>query len=266
MISYDLETCLMKKGKSRKDVLILSIGAVDLIEERKFHCYVNPLGSAKATYMHDLENYGVRVKPTNTVMTNIHWRHEKAIEVQEALEKFDAFVNAAKPILGKVILVAHNGRSFDHKILRGTYERANCRLPDFAYLDSWHDITKKGWPKQRSHKLQDLHRSLCCNSLLQPKWHQSLDDAEALAEIIYSTAIEETAKRPRQAWSYARNHVILEQLNKNYAMKLSPELRLCKRSQRAWPDVVRKSAVRSKELRLFCLEFCIKQIWQRYLR
>ena len=256
----------MKKGKKRKDVLILSIGAVDLIEQRKFHCYVNPLGSAKNTYMQDLESYGVRVKPTTTVMMNIHWRHEKAIEMQEALKKFDAFVDAAKPILGKVVLVAHNGRSFDHKILRGSYERANCKLADRAYLDSWHDITKKGWPKQRSHKLQDLHRALCCDSMLQPKWHHALDDAEALSEIVFATAIEETAQRPSQAWSYARQHEILEQLNKTYAMKLSPQLRLCKRSKRAWPAVVRKCAVKSKELRRFCLEFCMKQVWQRYLR
>ena len=34
--------------------------------------------------MKHLDTYGVRMKPTQTVITNIHWRHEKAKEMEKA--------------------------------------------------------------------------------------------------------------------------------------------------------------------------------------
>ena len=266
MIAYDLETCLMKKGKKRQDVLILSIGAVDILQGRTFHCYVNPLSSAKNEFLLDLETYGVQMKPTETVITNIHWRHEKAKPLPEALTMFETFIHNATQIMPKPVIIAHNGRSFDHKILLGSYRRLDQKIPDLCYLDSWHDITKKGWPQQRCHKLQVLHQVCCPNSLLSPKWHQALDDATALSEIVTATAVEEVAKRPRQAWSYAREHSIIESLNKKYAFKLSAERRLCASSLRLWPEVVRRNGHRSKEFQLFCLEFCLKRIWQKLLR
>lgn len=267
MIAYDLETCLMKKGKKREDVLILSIGAVDILDGRTFHCYVNPLSSSKKDFMTDLETYGVRIKPTQTVLTNIHWRHEKAKQLHEALHFFENFVGDAKLLLPQPILVAHNGRSFDHKIVVGTYKRIERSMPEFSFLDSWHDITKKGWPKQRCHKLQVLHQVCCPHSLLSPRWHLALEDATALTEIVTATAVEEVAKRPRQAWSYACKHdSIFELLNKAHAFKLSAQRRLCVASLRLWPEVVRRNGHRSKDFQVFCLKFCMKRIWQKLLR
>ena len=267
MISYDLETCLMKKGKKRKDVLILSIGAVDILTGKTFHCYVNPLSSVKQKFITDLETYGVRMKPTQTVMTNIHWRHEKAKELTKALELFETFVHNATLILPKPILVAHNGRAFDHKILLGSYDRIDKLKPELCFLDSWHDITKKGWPKQRIHKLQVLHQTICPDSTLSPKWHQALDDATALSEIVTATAVEEVAKRPRQAWRYAcENNNVFEQLNKEHQFNLSSQRYLCSQSIRMWPEVIRKNGHRSKEFQKFCLHFCLNRIWQKLLR
>lgn len=267
MIAYDLETCLMKKGKKREDVLIVSMGAVDVLDGRTFHCYVNPLSSAKKQFITDLENYGVRMKPTQTVLTNIHWRHEKAKQLHDALHFFENFVRDATLLLPTPILIAHNGRSFDHKILLGSYRRLDRKVPELSFLDSWHDITKKGWPKQRCHKLQVLHQVCCPHSLLSPRWHLALEDATALSEIITATAVEEVAKRPRQAWNYGCEHSsIFELLNEKYAFKLSAERRLCASSVRCWPEVVRRNGYRSREFQLFCLEFCIKRIWQKLLR
>ena len=267
MISYDLETCLMKRGKKRKDVLILSIGAVDIVQGRTFHCYVNPLSSAKKDFTKDLEAYGVRMKPTETVITNIHWRHDKAKSLAEALGLFETFISGTTSILPKPVLIAHNGRSFDHKIVIGSYQRLDRKVPDLCFLDSWHDITKKGWPKQRCHKLQVLHNTLCPNSILSPKWHQALDDATALSEIVTATAVEEVAKRPRQAWSYACEHdSVFESLNKAHAFKLSAQRRLCVSSLRLWPEVVRRNGHRSKEFQVFCLKFCMNRIWQKLIR
>lgn len=267
MISYDLETCLMKKGKKRKDVLILSIGAVDIVTGKTFHCYVNPLSSVKQKFFTDLETYGVRMEPTQTVITNIHWRHEKAKELTKALELFETFVDNATLILPKPIIVAHNGRAFDHKILLGSYDRIDKKKPELCFLDSWHDITKKGWPKQRIHKLQVLHQSICPASTLSPKWHQALDDAMALSEIVIATAVEEVAKRPRQAWRYAcEDSDVFKRLNKEHRFKLSSQRYLCSQSIRVWPEVIRKNGHRSKEFQRFCLQFCIKRIWQKLLR
>ena len=267
MICYDLETCLMKKGKKRKDGLILSIGAVDILSGQTFHCYVNPLSTAKKDFTKHLDTYGVRMKPTQTVITNIHWRHEKAKEMSEALDLFEQFISKVTLILPKPILVAHNGRSFDHPILLGSYDRIDRKKPELCFLDSWHDMTKKGWPKQRVHKLQVLHQSLCPNSLLAPKWHQALDDATALSEIIVATAVEEVARRPRQAWTYACKHSnILDELNSKYKFKLSAEHSLCSKSMRLWPEVVRKNGLKAEEFKEFCVVFCINRIWQKIVR
>lgn len=267
MIAYDLETCLMKKGKKREDMLILSIGAVDILTGRTFHCYANPLSSAKKDFLKDLETYGVRMKPTETVLTNIHWRHDKAKALDAVLHSFESFLHDAKLLLPTPILIAHNGRSFDHKILIGSYRRLERSMPEFSFLDSWHDITKKGWPKQRCHKLQVLHQVCCPHSELSPRWHLALEDATALSEIVTATAVEEVAKRPRQAWSYAcEQKDIFDHLNKAHHFKLSAERRLCKSSLRLWPEVVRRNGHRSKEFTLFCLEFCMKRVWQKLLR
>ena len=165
MIAYDLETCLMKKGKKRQDVLILSIGAVDILQGRTFHCYVNPLSSAKNEFLLDLETYGVQMKPTETVITNIHWRHEKAKPLPEALTMFETFIHGATQIMPKPVIIAHNGRSFDHKILLGSYRRLDQKIPDLCYLDSWHDIKKRlatATLPQTTSFTKYVAQTLCC--------------------------------------------------------------------------------------------------------
>ena len=265
MISYDLETCLLKKGKKRHDVLILSIGAVDVMNpERTFHCYVNPLASNRNRYTTDLEEYGVRMKPTNTVMRNIRWRYDKAKMPEEALIKFEAFVMQTPKILAVPILVAHNGRSFDHKIIRGAYDRADRTLPDIRYLDSLHDITRKCYKKLKCHKLGFLHQTLCPNSDFNPHWHEALDDAKALMEIMTTTAVEHVARMPKQACEHAkRQEALLEAIKKDEALEMSVG---CERSLKLWPGVVRIRAAKYRSFRRFALHFALNYIWKEYIR
>jgi DNA polymerase III epsilon subunit-like protein len=267
MISYDLETCLLKKGKKRKDVLILSIGAVDIMNPaRTFHCYVNPLASGKAGYLKDFEEYGARMKPTKTVIRNIRWRHDKAIMPEKALCKFQEFIDDTPLILQVPIVVAHNGRSFDHKIVHGAYARANMTLPDIRYLDSLHDITRKCYKKKQvgCFKLGVLHGVLCPKSTLEPHWHEALDDAKALTEIITATAIEHVARMPKQACVHATRHrTLLEAIEKDDIINMNVD---CKRSMILWPGVVRMQAAKCNSFKRFALHFALNYVWKEYIR
>lgn len=260
MICYDLETCLMHRGKKRDDVLIFSIGAVDLLEpERTFHCYVNPLASSKAGLYEDLEAHGAKLAPTKSVLSKIRWRHDKALEPKDALQRFEAFLGDTQ------LVCAHNGRSFDHKILRAAYRRASM-TPDLQYIDSLHDITRKTFKAQRCHKLGVLHAILCQESTLRPRWHEALDDAKALAEIATATAIEIVAQQPRQAWHYASERKdLVAAVNKEHDLKLDTSKRLCGRSIAAWPGVVR-CTWSSKSFRQFALNYALHRVWNLYVR
>ena len=267
MISYDLETCLMTKGKKRKDVLILSLGAVDVFDpKRTFHCYVNPLRSCKTTFHRDLEEHGARMKPTETVLKNIRWRHDKAFMPEEALSRLNHFIKQTKPVLEVPVLVAHNGRSFDHKILRSAYERAEMQLPDIRYLDSLHDITRKTFKAERCHKLSVLHSLLCPDSDLKPQWHEALDDAQALSEIVTASALELVARHPSQAWYYAgKQSKLVEKVNKENGLKIDPRKKLCKRSIGIWPGVVSRGK-KSKSFQHFALHFAMTVFWLECLK
>ena len=268
MISYDLETCLLKKGKKRKDVLILSIGAVDVINpSRTFHCFVNPLSSTKKAFMNDLENYGVRIKPTNTVINNIRWRSDKAKTPEKALIEFQMFIQQTPLIYKEPIIVAHNGRSFDHKIICGTFDRANMAIPDMRFLDSLHDITRKCFKKQKCHKLGILHNVLCKDSVLSPQWHHALDDAQALTEIITATAVEEMARKPREAWYYAgKNKEFVKQIKKEHNIPINTDMKLTDTLIKAWPFIITKNAKHSKSLKKFALYFTLDVVWKTLLR
>lgn len=265
MISYDLETCLLKKGKKREDVLILSIGAVDMMNpQRTFHCYVNPLASNRNKHMRDLEEYGVRMKSTNTVMRNIRWRYDKAEMPETALSKFERFVMDTPTVLAVPIIVAHNGRSFDHKIIRGAYDRADRALPDIRYLDSLHDITRKCFKKLKCHKLGVLHQTLCRNSDFRPHWHEALDDAKALAEVITAVAVEQVARMPKQACEHAkRQEGLMAAMKKDEALEMSVA---CERSLKLWPGVVRIQASKYPSFKRFALHFALNYIWKEYIR
>ena len=265
MISYDLETCLLKKGKKRKDVLILSIGAVDMMNpKRTFHCYVNPLASGRYNYLKDLESYGAKMKATNTVMRNIRWRYDKAKMPEDALLKFQKFILETPIVLQVPIVVAHNGRSFDHKILHGAYDRADMALPDIRYLDSLHDITRKCYKKLKCHKLGVLHQTLCPNSEFNPHWHEALDDAKALTEIITATAVEHVARMPKQACEHAgRQLELMEAMQKEGVMEMTVA---CDRKLKLWPGVVRIQAAKRPCFKRFALHFALNYIWKEYIR
>ena len=198
IIAYDLETCIMQRGYKRPQGLILEIGAYDIFLDRSFRCFVNPTEQklTKENYLSVLEAEGARPYPTRTHAENIRYEPESALPLRVAMQQFLSFIQTAE------VLCAHNGRSFDDKIVQGSLERCGLQWPsEMRFLDSYYDVSKKVWPGRRSYKLQVLHRALCpeASSL---KWHTALDDSMGLAHLLGAAARHTVAENVELAAQY----------------------------------------------------------------
>jgi hypothetical protein len=96
------------------------------------------------------------------------------------------FFNASEALqdavefVGKSTLVAHNGKSFDEKIVRGNAERENIDLTGIEFKDSL-PMFKKYLKDQPSYSLPILYKSVLKSSY---RAHHALDDSIALYELI----------------------------------------------------------------------------------
>lgn len=260
IIAYDLETCIMQRGYTRDKALILEIGAYDLFLDRSFRCFVNPSNEAltKDNYLSVFEANGARPYPTKTHAENIRYRPEEALPLKVAMKQFLGFLQTAE------VLCAHNGRSFDDKIVHGSLQRCGLEWPKgMLFLDSYYDVSKKVWPGRRSYKLQNLHKALCpeASSL---RWHTALDDSIGLANLLGAAARHTVTGNVEIAAKYVEKDYGIAKLNRQFGTNFPHRLNdsIGKRTKEAIAKKL-KSKRPSKDLTLLCLDICIKAgLWQ----
>ena len=167
----DLETPIMKKGFKRKDVLIFSIGCISLLRpEQTFHCFVN---------INDKHYEKLNMPPTNSIKSKINYDATKALPIGQALDNLFQFTGK------NPLFIAHNGNSFDFKIIEGAIQATKLGH-SFQGLDSYHHIVKKVYSLP-SYKLSNVYFSICDNHE-KLTFHRAIDDCIALKEICIQCA------------------------------------------------------------------------------
>jgi len=220
MIAYDLETAIMQRGYKREQGLILEIGACDIFHpERQFRCFVNPCPTklTAENYMEELISAGARRYPTATHCNNIRYDPEMALPLSLALAEFLNFVGT------DAVLVAHNGRSFDDKIVSGALSREGLEWGKGTnFLDSYHDVCKKVWPGRRTggYKLGNLYKKFCVHDNQSMKWHTALDDSIALSRIINTAAKETVLNNMEASGHYVEKEYGLDKMNRELGVRL----------------------------------------------
>jgi hypothetical protein len=81
---------------------------------------------------------------------------------------------------GESTWLAHNGKSFDFKVLEGAGERSHTSISNIQQKDTLHIFKKKFDLKQKSYSQPKLYKSLGLGAY---NAHVAIDDARALAEI-----------------------------------------------------------------------------------
>ena len=198
----DLETGIMKKGFKRKDVLIFSIGCISLLRpEQTFHCFVQ---------VKQKHHEKLNMPPSNSIKTKINYDATKALPIGQALDNLFQFTGK------QPLFIAHNGNSFDFKIIEGAIQ-ATKLLHSFKGLDSYHHIVKKVYSLP-SYKLSNVYYSICDNHE-KLKFHTAIDDCIALKDIIITCA--KTYIQQDIVRAYKELHGALnEQFNTNFHSRM----------------------------------------------
>ena len=154
-IYYDTETTGIKPEKDR----IIEIAAYDPTEDRSFVTLVNP---------------GMPIPAESTAITGIT---DAMVENGPTFQKAGQdFIDFCK---GDVILIAHNGDSFDKQFLINECKREGLEYPNFPHIDSlkW---ARKYRPDLPKHPLQYLRQVY---EIEQNQAHRALDDVLVLYKI-----------------------------------------------------------------------------------
>lgn len=264
MIAYDMETAIMGRGYKREKGLILEVSLIDVLNSKNsYTCFVNPF--LEQNIKEDevdiyLQKHGAKLKPTKTHIKNIGWTMKKAKPLKEALLNIKNFIKTDD---NPPLLVAHNGRGFDHRILRGNFEKCDIDIPNVLYSDSLHDITKKTFPQFHSHTLGFLHRTLCKNSS-SFNWHTAYDDTKGLVEIIVECAYMECLNNLEFVWNYIINKPeILKSLNTSLNINLDKDKHTISDSTKSYIETCFKNSDIKKNnvVRDIVLRYCIDKIW-----
>ena len=217
VVFYDLETSIVArykpgmpkgpKGASRRN-LIVEIGAV-CTSGRMFHRLVDPRWQ-NLTLAETFERTGQNPHRTlrfwtklfgeknmlvhNTVLAkksratldermsafdNLFTADDRFVSAKSALADFTQFVYDGD--FQQPLMVAHNGNSFDHSIVRA-HMRQLC-LPDFdkARMKDSLRPARQTLPRMKSHALGLLHKRLLGDHF--DKQHHALSDAQALYRV-----------------------------------------------------------------------------------
>ena len=274
MIAYDLETCIMKRGYKREETLILEIAAIDILGKRSFQSYVNPLIDANKHLKKPLTQLfieaGVNMQSTNTHIANIGWTYENAEPLEKIMQKFIEFVNITEAVEDIKFVAAHNGRSFDHRIVCGALKKLGINrenLGNIHFIDTYYDIAKKTFPRQISYKLIHLYKAIVSYDTTKVKWHTALDDTQALVDIIKLAAIEDLKNNLIDGWDYITiKPNFLKLINKEFKLELKKNDKIC---PKAIANIKYKfesntDLKHNKVLQNIAIQFCIERIW--YLR
>lgn len=234
IVFYDLETSIVArykagmpkgpKGASRRN-LIVEIGAV-CTSGRMFHRLVDPRAQ-NMTLSQTFEWTGQNPHRTlrfwtklfnekNMLVHNTTLAKKSRATLQQRMAAFDdlftaddRFVSAKKALADftqfvydgdfrQPLLVAHNGNSFDHSIVRAHLRRL-C-LPDLDKSCMKDSLTpaRRTLPRMKSHALGLLHKRLVGGDF--PMQHHALSDAQALYRVCAAIAGVEKVPLPH-LWS-----------------------------------------------------------------
>ncbi len=155
-IFFDLETTGIRTDKDR----IVEIAAYDPFRKKEFQSLVNPTIPIPpdSTQVHGISDEMVKEAPT----------------FKEVAAQFVEFCE------GKVVLIAHNGESFDIPFLFNEFQRVGLSMPeDWACVDSlkWARKYRRDLPR---HSLQYLRQLF---NIEENRAHRALDDVQVLYKV-----------------------------------------------------------------------------------
>ena len=153
-LTYDLETTFLRKGFKRKDTLIIEIALHGKNKKESFQRLVNPLKkySTGLEVIESLNETGQSPDKsihfwvkllTQKKMMNTSVKRKSVADKAELLAKLlntsDEFITTEKALTEAIDWgkdhkwIAHNGTSFDSKIVQGNAKRLDIETPiDFA--------------------------------------------------------------------------------------------------------------------------------------
>ena len=194
MYFYDLETCFLAKGHKRTEQRILEVGICS--GRKTYSALVDPtlgkpiIPTLEKLGMHPersirfwtklligkgMLNSAVKRKPFEQQAKYIDAVRSDFITPRAAIEGMLAF--------GVGTWVAHNGKSFDQKIIQGHLERFKLE-PDITFKDSLPEIRKLKLP---SASLSYVYKHLFKTPF---RAHHALDDAIALQRVCKKLGID----------------------------------------------------------------------------
>ena len=200
MYFYDLETCFLAKGRKRKEQQILEVG---IVQGRKtFSALVDPtLGQPIIPTLEKLGQHperSVRFWTKLLIGKKMLNSAVKRKTFEEQAEYIDAirsqFITPKAAIEGMIafgtgVWVAHNGKSFDQKIIEGHLDRFGLE-PKIDFKDSLPEIRKLKLP---SASLGYVYKHLFKTPF---RAHHALDDAIALQKVCKKLGIDEVFSGP----------------------------------------------------------------------
>ena len=217
-LTYDLESTFLRRGLKRADTLIIEIALYGKsVPDKKrlaaFQRLVNPLkcydtGEDVIESLHAAGqspertlNFWVKLLVEKKLINSSARRLDhsgKANEMAKVLnEKKEEFVHPKDALTAAIEFgrghhwVAHNGRSFDEKIIRGTCARETVTIEDVIFRDSL-PIFRKHLPDQPSYSQPILYKSMFVGQKYH--CHHAEDDARALHRMLSTILCEENAK------------------------------------------------------------------------
>jgi len=198
---FDLETGFIKKGFRRTDTPILEIGAV-FPNGKTFQTFTNPyLDSPLSLYDSMVEDGKIKVSSTLSFWHSLLFGNSmrgtdkdvakklehKLLKLQvpsteTALQNFEAFVKENAKDISRTAIVAHNGNSFDFKIMDGNAIPGSFwDTNSMHYIDSYRHIARPLYPDRKKYGLAPLHKDLVGGTF---KHHRALDDSKATLEVL----------------------------------------------------------------------------------
>lgn len=154
-IFYDTETTGVNASNDR----IIEIAAYDPVEDRTFSSFVNP---------------GMPIPEESSRITGI---------TDSMVEDAKSFAQIGKEFFdfcgNDIVLVAHNGDSFDRHFLKNESERHEIDFPDFKHFDTlkWSRRYRTDLPR---HSLQYLREVF---QIAENNAHRALDDVMVLYRV-----------------------------------------------------------------------------------
>ena len=184
---YDLETCIVSKGQGRAKTIPIEIAMLDADAGEYTQCAFWPLSFPVRDALRDHgANVAMSLKCVKKVFGCVPTEHGPGCATLRGARSMAAEFMEARE---SSVLVAHNGRSFDHPIYKEWFEPSSAQ----RYGDSLRTL-RAARPALLSHSLPVLTRSvrervvsyMLAHDMdsVAAKQHRALFDCVALAEVM----------------------------------------------------------------------------------